>query len=94
MVCASKENGDKIWESKIFNYHVIDVIPTDKYVFIKRADGKVIAFDKFTGERLWEYIADDGSEDTYSYLAYKNNTLVVAGKENKLYIFDISDVDK
>ena len=53
------------------------VVTKGGLLFVGRADGRLIAFDKATGQSLWEFLTDGGVNTTVTTFEHKGRQMVV-----------------
>lgn len=84
-----KESGVKNWET-IFGKMIHNVKTSEKYVVVRREDGKTFILDKETGKKLWKF----DSEEVYLSLEPMiviGNALIVFTGDGTIYCFDLSN---
>lgn len=84
IIALALDTGDRLWEVNILNYTALLYTPSNNYLFIRRADGKVISVDKRTGEELWQKTGQ------YTYIETIDELLIMTTKEGDIHFFDIS----
>ncbi|KAB3524967.1 outer membrane protein assembly factor BamB family protein [Alkaliphilus serpentinus] len=86
VVAIQNKNAEKLWDIEILNYPVFNLVPSAKYLFFRRQDGKVMALDKRTGEKLWEKMY----KGKYANLLVFNDVFIITDENGTIHFYDIS----